>query len=162
MSLLYSHVFEGFVFLFKHSRTFCRRAALAWPFSLAAASQPVGRGRGELLSSACWERLHSVSSGKAAFFVCRLSPWWAAAPSCCLLHKCMFRMWPKGVGLSLSPAWSYASLYSNKTNETQTNKPNLSSMTQPGFAPFAAAHKSIKKEKWIVGLSEKMNQILNF
>lgn len=35
-------------------------------------------------------------------------------------------------------------------------------MTQPGFAPFAAAHKSIKKEKWIVGLSEKMNQILNF
>lgn len=122
MSLLYSHVFEGFVFLFKHSRTFCRRAALAWPFSLAAASQRVGRGRGELLSSACWERLHSVSSGKAAFFVCRLSPWWAAAPSCCLLHKCMFRMWPKGVGLSLSPAWSYASLYSNKTNETQTNQ----------------------------------------
>lgn len=40
----------------------------------------------------------------------QLRPWWAEASSCCLLQKRVFKIWPDGVGLSINPAPSYASL----------------------------------------------------
>lgn len=161
---------EDFVFLFKHSGRFCRRAARVLQRGLSSLVEDKQRGNGKLLSSSCQGRLYSVSSRKATSFMQGIS-WipggqWLPAVVCFRNVSLQFGLMVWGCPSTqphLMHLYKKKKKRNNNKKKQQQIKTGLSNVSCHGLATFGAIRKSFfKKKKRAVAIGEKLKEVLSF